>query len=68
MFTFLGLAVPGHASKLVFGSLQGKTVVVMQGRVHMYEGHTAKQVSDFMCHVAHRLSSVIVVITDNYIC
>ena len=46
MFAFLGVAVPGHASKLMFGSLQDKTVVLMQGRVHMYEGHSAKQVSD----------------------
>ncbi|XP_077982112.1 purine nucleoside phosphorylase-like [Glandiceps talaboti] len=30
--------VPGHASRLVFGKLNGKTVVCMQGRTHMYEG------------------------------
>jgi len=31
--------VPGHAGRLVFGKLNGKTVVCMQGRVHMYEGY-----------------------------
>ncbi|KAL4648912.1 purine nucleoside phosphorylase-like isoform X2 [Arapaima gigas] len=31
--------VPGHAGRLVFGELKGKTCVCMQGRFHMYEGH-----------------------------
>lgn len=30
---------PGHAGRLVFGILGGKTCVCMQGRVHMYEGY-----------------------------
>lgn len=30
--------VMGHSSRLVFGNLHGKPVVVMQGRVHLYEG------------------------------
>lgn len=28
-----------HAGKLIYGSLQGKKVVVMQGRFHLYEGY-----------------------------
>ena len=32
--------VVGHAGALVFGSLGGKTVAVMQGRVHYYEGQS----------------------------
>ena len=32
--------VQGHAGKLVFGELEGKNVVMMQGRFHFYEGHT----------------------------
>ncbi|KAM6979616.1 purine nucleoside phosphorylase 4a [Aplochiton taeniatus] len=32
--------VQGHAGKLVFGELKGKTCVCMQGRFHMYEGHS----------------------------
>ena len=34
----------GHAGELVFGSVGGKPVVVMSGRVHLYEGYTAAQV------------------------
>uniref|UniRef100_A0A8C6WUP9 Purine nucleoside phosphorylase n=1 Tax=Neogobius melanostomus TaxID=47308 RepID=A0A8C6WUP9_9GOBI len=32
--------VQGHAGRLVFGELRGKTCVCMQGRFHMYEGHS----------------------------
>uniref|UniRef100_A0A3B3ZUJ2 Purine nucleoside phosphorylase n=1 Tax=Periophthalmus magnuspinnatus TaxID=409849 RepID=A0A3B3ZUJ2_9GOBI len=32
--------VQGHAGRLVFGQLRGKTCVCMQGRFHMYEGHS----------------------------
>lgn len=31
--------VPGHAGRLVFGTLGGKQVVCMQGRFHPYEGY-----------------------------
>lgn len=31
--------VEGHAGKLVMGTLRGKAVAVMQGRLHYYEGH-----------------------------
>jgi purine-nucleoside phosphorylase len=37
-------AVSGHAGNFVFGKLGGKRVVIMQGRVHMYEGYSASQV------------------------
>lgn len=30
--------VPGHAGALVFGKKEGKEVVVLQGRIHFYEG------------------------------
>jgi purine-nucleoside phosphorylase len=35
----------GHAGKLVFGSVSGTPVVVLSGRVHLYEGYTAQQVT-----------------------
>ncbi|XP_045143802.1 purine nucleoside phosphorylase isoform X4 [Echinops telfairi] len=31
--------VPGHAGRLVFGFLNGRACVVMQGRFHLYEGY-----------------------------
>jgi purine-nucleoside phosphorylase len=36
--------VKGHNSKLIFGKLSGKQVVVMAGRFHFYEGYSAQEV------------------------
>lgn len=35
--------VKGHASKFVFGKLNGKNIVCMKGRFHLYEGYASKQ-------------------------
>ena len=37
--------VESHHGKLIFGKLNGKDVVCMQGRFHYYEGYTMKQVT-----------------------
>jgi len=37
--------VQGHKGQLVFGLLEGKEVVVMQGRAHYYEGYSMSQVT-----------------------
>jgi purine-nucleoside phosphorylase len=37
--------VAGHAGRLVIGKLAGRTVAVMQGRVHYYEGYSMQQVT-----------------------
>ncbi len=37
-------SVAGHRGRFVFGAIGGAEVVVMQGRVHAYEGHGADRV------------------------
>jgi purine-nucleoside phosphorylase len=34
-----------HSGRLIFGMLQGKKVVAMQGRLHFYEGYDMRQIS-----------------------
>ena len=36
--------VEGHSGKLIFGFVNGKEVVVMQGRFHYYEGYDMQKV------------------------
>ena len=36
--------VEGHAGKLLYGTLEGKQVLIMQGRFHYYEGYDIAQV------------------------
>ena len=36
---------PGHKGRLVFGTLEGQQVAVMQGRMHHYEGYSYEEVS-----------------------
>ncbi len=37
--------VAGHAGKLILGRLHGKSVAVMQGRFHYYEGHSMESIA-----------------------
>ncbi|HEY0828932.1 MAG TPA: purine-nucleoside phosphorylase [Bacilli bacterium] len=37
--------VEGHAGELVVGTVQGKYVIMMKGRFHMYEGYAVETVS-----------------------
>ena len=36
---------PGHKGRFVFGTLMGKKVAVMQGRIHTYEGYSMEEVA-----------------------
>jgi purine-nucleoside phosphorylase len=38
-------SVLGHAGRMLIGRLEGRTVLVMQGRVHYYEGYSMGQVT-----------------------
>lgn len=47
-FTDVGLpasSVPGHAGKFVFGFLANQPLLMMMGRVHLYEGHPPRSVT-----------------------
>ena len=35
---------PGHVGRFVFGKLNGKNVMCMQGRIHLYEGYPVESV------------------------
>ncbi|MAT58953.1 MAG: purine-nucleoside phosphorylase [Melioribacteraceae bacterium] len=37
--------VESHSGKLIFGRINGKNVVAMQGRFHFYEGYSMKQIT-----------------------
>jgi purine-nucleoside phosphorylase len=43
-----------HKGKLIYGSLGGKKVILMQGRFHLYEGYSLKDVT-FPVRVMHAL-------------
>jgi purine-nucleoside phosphorylase len=53
----------GHAGQLVVGKVEGIAVVGMQGRVHLYEGYTAKEVS-FPIRVFARMGVRAVILTN----
>lgn len=40
---FKASTVEGHEGRLVFGTLAGKSVCIMQGRFHYYEGHAMRE-------------------------
>ena len=55
--------VVGHAGRLVVGTLAGKRVAALSGRVHFYEGHELKTVT-FATRVLGVLSVKTIVLTN----
>lgn len=51
---FPAATVEGHAGRLLVGTLEGRAVAVMSGRVHFYEGHPMAQIV-FPVRVLHAL-------------
>ncbi|MGA0844925.1 MAG: purine-nucleoside phosphorylase [Luteolibacter sp.] len=51
--------VPGHQGSMIIGKLGNEPVVLMSGRVHLYEGHTPQSVTEGVAwmakHGIHRL-------------
>lgn len=54
---------PTHAGRLVWGKLDGIPVLVMKGRLHLYEGHSLQDVT-FPIRVFHELGIPRVVICN----
>ncbi|MDF2669620.1 MAG: purine nucleoside phosphorylase [Paenibacillus sp.] len=55
--------VEGHAGQFVVGKLEGKAVIVMQGRFHYYEGYSMQKVV-FPIYVMKSLGVQILVMTN----
>lgn len=53
----------GHAGQLVCGRLEGVPVVVMEGRMHAYEGYPLQQIT-FPVRVMKRLGADLLVVTN----
>lgn len=55
--------VVGHSGRLVIGTLQGKTVLVQQGRAHYYEGYSMEQIT-LPVRVMHALGIETLIVTN----
>jgi purine-nucleoside phosphorylase len=55
--------VEGHAGQLIFGRLEGQSVMVQQGRAHYYEGHSMARLG-LPVRVMQRLGVEILIVTN----
>jgi len=55
--------VQGHAGRLVIGELDGQIVLVMQGRIHFYEGYGMSQIT-LPVRVMQRLGLEMLIVTN----
>jgi len=55
--------VTSHEGNLVFGSISGKSVAILQGRVHCYEGYSAREVA-FPVRVLSLLGATMTIVTN----
>jgi purine-nucleoside phosphorylase len=55
--------VHGHVGRFVIGELEGKPVLVMQGRIHYYEGYTMGQIT-LPVRVMQRLGATSMIVTN----
>lgn len=54
---------PGHKGQLVIGNLFGRRVVMMQGRLHLYEGWSPRDIA-LAVYLLKRLGSATLVVTN----
>ena len=54
---------PGHKGELIFGKLNGKNTMLMNGRFHFYEGYTMQQVT-FPVRVMQLLEVEVLIVTN----
>jgi purine-nucleoside phosphorylase len=55
--------VEGHTGRFVIGELENRTVMVMQGRVHYYEGYSMAEVT-LPIRVMHLLGVEVLIVTN----
>ncbi len=54
---------PGHAGRLLAGTLRGRNVLALQGRFHLYEGYSAAEVG-FPVRVAAALGAKALIVSN----
>ena len=60
---FKSSSIEGHSGQLYFGKLNRKNIMVMQGRIHYYEGYTMDEIV-FPIKIMKKLGIKIVIITN----
>ena len=60
---FPAATVVGHAGALIAGRLEGKHVLALSGRFHMYEGHDVR-VAAFPARVVHALGARTLIVSN----
>ena len=58
-----GSTVPGHKGRLVIGEIAGRPVLILQGRIHYYEGYSIQQIT-LSVRVMHRLGITTMIVTN----
>lgn len=54
---------PGHEGKIIAGTIEGREVILLQGRIHYYEGHSMKAVT-FPVRVLRMLGVKEIILTN----
>lgn len=60
---FASSTAPGHSGKLILGRLSNKPVVMMEGRLHFYEGYSLGEIT-FPIRVLSRLGAKVLILSN----